>query len=85
MIFSIPIEGDELIELLGIVADQNEQFPDRVPQKTPEEFLHGICMSYLSPRIRELYVFEAKTADIETLKQNLGGVSELKIKHKKRE
>ena len=79
--FSVKIFGDELNELNTIVQDiQNESDPEM----TGSQYLTNIAMQFLTPRVREILIHEARTAPISDLKEKLGDPAELKAKQKKR-
>ena len=81
MIYQIEILNDELDELTEIVDAVNAEFPGTA---TPELYLTNICMNFLSPRIRDVLVQEARTAPLGDLKNKLGKIKDLKTKQKNR-
>jgi len=82
MKFEIEIVGDELNELTDCVVEINQE--DTPTQITRTQFLQNICMNYLTPRVRNVLVHEAKFGDLEELKGKLGNIKALKKKHKGR-
>ena len=83
MKFEIDIQGDELNELTDIVMEINEE--DTPITITRDQYLTNICMNFLTPRVRNVLIFEAMEGDLEDLKQKLGGIKALKMKHKRKQ
>ena len=79
--FSVKIFGDELNELNTIVQDIQAESD---PEMTGSKYLTNIAMQFLTPRVREILIHEARTADLAELKQKLGDPVELRIKQRKR-
>jgi len=80
--FQVSIQGDELNELVDIITSINAENQGEVI--TPGQFLTNVCMNYLTPRIRDVLIHEARTAPLDELKQKLGAIASLKTKQKNR-
>lgn len=81
MIFNIDIQGDELNELTDIVTEINAEQPGA--NMTRNQYLKNLCMNFLTPRVRNVFVLEAMSLGVDELKTKLGNLAALKAKHRR--
>ena len=80
--FQVQIYGDELNELNTIVQEIQKENPGL--EMTGSQYLTNVCLNFLTPRVRDILIHEARTAPLSELKEKLGDPVEIKARQKSR-